>query len=96
MNEANVNALLHYNAQFDRLAALTEKSRMNLCEVSFREWQDAAAGTDLLETNVEAAQRMEFSRRLEAGEIKMPLSFSEIEKVFGELKRGGVVRGIER
>jgi hypothetical protein len=57
MSEVNINALKHFNAQFDRLAALIEKSRLDLRDVTVQEKQDAAADTDLLETNTEATQR---------------------------------------
>jgi hypothetical protein len=87
MSEADINALKHWNAQFDRMHALIRKSRMDLSDVTVQEWQEAAAGTDLLGINYEAVQRMEFSRRLEAGEIERPESFWDMEVLFLELKR---------
>jgi hypothetical protein len=60
---------------------------MDLRDVTVQEWQEAAAGTDLLETICEAAQRMEFSRRLEAGELERPEPFWDMEVLFLELQR---------
>jgi hypothetical protein len=86
-NEAEIEALKHVIAQFDRIKLLMEQSRRNHRIVTVKQWQDAAEGTDFLATNVEAAQHVEFSRRLEVGEIGAEVETQHLAKMFEQMRR---------
>jgi hypothetical protein len=66
---------------------LLGQSLRNLRGVTSKQWQDFAQGTDILATNVEVAQHMEFSQKLEAGEICEEVEAQKLVKIFESMRR---------
>ena len=66
---------------------LLGQSRRNLRAVTSKQWQDLAEGTDILATDVEVAQHMEFSQKLEAGEICEEAEAQKLVKIFESMRR---------
>jgi hypothetical protein len=86
-NNAPINDGKHSIAQFDRVKLLLGQSLRNLRGVTSKQWQDFAEGTDILATNVEVAQHMEFSQKLEAGEICEEVEAQKLVKIFESMRR---------
>ncbi|KAI4649464.1 hypothetical protein J4E93_003784 [Alternaria ventricosa] len=87
MNDVAIKTLKHFIMQLDQVKALVEQSRNDPRSVTLKQWQDAAEGTDILDTNLEAAQRMELSRRLEVGEIPVGTGGQGLTKGFEKMRR---------
>ena len=87
MNDVAIKILKQFIRQLDQVKVLLEQSRKNPRSVTVKQWQDAAEGTDILDTNLEAAQRMEFSRRLEVGEIPVGTGGQGLVKGFEKMRR---------
>ncbi|KAF1835937.1 hypothetical protein BDW02DRAFT_264572 [Decorospora gaudefroyi] len=85
-------ALTHWPARFDQVKALIARSKVDLRSVTVKEWLEAAEGTDILTTDVEAAQRMEFSRMLEAGEVDGEMETKNLVRAYDEMRRVWVWR----
>ena len=66
---------------------LLGQSRRNLRGVTPKQWQDFAEGTDILATNIEVAQHMEFSQKLEAGEICEEVEAQKLVKMSENMRR---------
>ncbi|KAG9195602.1 hypothetical protein G6011_00723 [Alternaria panax] len=86
-NDAEIKALKPFIIQFDRVNLLVEQSRRDLRSVTVKQWQNAVDGTDILDTSIEAAQYMEFSRRIEVGEINVGAEGDTLVKMFENMRR---------
>lgn len=87
INVVAIKILKQFITQLDQVKVV-EQNRKDPCSVTVKQWQDAAEGTDILDTNLEAAQRMEFSRRLEVGEIPVGTGGQGLVKGFEKMRRG--------
>ncbi|CAN9339792.1 unnamed protein product [Alternaria alternata] len=86
-NNAPINDGKHLIAQFDRVKLLLGQSGRDLRGATSKQWQDFTEGTDILATNVEVAQHMEFSQKLEAGEICEEVKAQKLVKMFENMRR---------
>ena len=86
-NNAPINDGKHSIAQFDRVKLLLGQSLRNLRGVTPKQWQDFAEGTDILATNVDVAQHIEFSQKLEAGKICDEVEAQKLVKMFENMRR---------
>lgn len=86
-NNAPINDGKHSIAQRDRVKLLLGQSLRNLRGVTSKQWQDFAEGTDILATNVDVAQHIEFSQKLEAGKICDEVEAQKLVKMFENMRR---------
>jgi hypothetical protein len=85
--QAEIKRLEHHNAQYAKVIDLLKRSRADLTSVAVKEWEDATKGTDILEYDRDVAKRLEFARRLEAGEVDKTLSQAELLFVLDSCRR---------